>query len=88
METSQIIKADLASLEKLLIDNNWSLIAGEGINDGLYCNGLKSIIVHNKEEGFILSVMFNNNRLRKFFDIDDAISDALLIYFIREYHEI
>jgi hypothetical protein len=78
----------LAILEKLLVDNAWVIIAGVGIHDGLYCNGLKSISVHNNEERFILSVMHDNKVLKKFYDIEDVLSDALLTYFIQEYYEV
>lgn len=78
----------LAKLEKLLVDNAWELIVGEGIHDGLYSNGNKSIISHNTPERFVLSVMYNNVLISKYKDIDQVLSDGLLIYFIQEYYEI
>jgi len=79
----------LSMLEKLLIDNAWVLIVGDGIHDGLYSNGLKSITSHNKPDGYVMSVLFNGKVLKKFYDLEEAISDALLVYFITEYeHEV
>lgn len=78
----------MQSLDQLFKDNNWSMIVGESINDCLMCDGLKSITVHNNENGFVMSVMFNQKLLKKFYSVEETISDALLTYFIQEYYEI
>lgn len=83
----QVKETHLATLEQLLKDNNWSLIVGEGINDGLYCNGFKSISVHNSYEGFVMSILYNQKLLKKVYDIEEIMSDALFVYFIQEYYE-
>lgn len=79
-------ETQMSSLEQLLVNNDWARIVGDSINDCLFCNGLKSITVHNNENGFVMSVLFDENLLKKFFNIEDVLNDALLIYFIQEYY--
>lgn len=75
-------------LDKLFTDNNWSMIVGESIEDCMLCDGLKSIIVHNNENGFVMSVMHNQMLLCKYYNIEEVLSDPLLTYFIKEYYEL
>jgi len=75
-------------LDKLFTDNNWTMVVGESIEDCLMCDGLKSITVHNNENGFVMSVMHNQKLLKKFYSIEEVLSDALLTYFIQEYYEV
>jgi hypothetical protein len=87
IKTTGVTDLQLNSLDKLFKDNNWSMIVGETIEDCLLCDGLKSITVHNNENGFVMSVMYDQKLLKKFYSIDEALSDALLTYFIKEYYD-
>ena len=87
-KTSVATDQQLNILDKLFTDNNWTMVVGESIEDCMMCDGLKSITVLHTEDKFVLSVLHNEKLLKKFYSIEEVLSDALLTYFIQEYYEV